>query len=923
MPSRKDCLEDITKRTGRPRKDVDDLLGGILDRAEGLEHDGMGPDEAYAKARDEKLQDIAARAAVNRRAQILDTQKTLNRHRFYADTRAQIAALRRGEADKTGYPKLLARAERYALEAKLVGVNLPFMKNRFSVDAQYVAQQRLWIGGLSKDLRDAGLLKMFASRHLEDKWTEELFQLNRGADGESGITKNADALEIAKALRKWQTVSMGALNREGAWVRSYSGFITRTSHSPDKIAVAGPEKWISDTLPRLDLGRTFGTSDPQHARDMLFQMFAAMRSGDHFDYGKPVEEPLYPNLARKASAERELHFKDAQNWREYNEQYGVSNPTATVVQALRIAARRVALMKEFGTRPREAYESDKQFLLAKLQAETEGHSTRIGALEAAMRSPAAGEPEIARLTGEIEEHKGRLAASAEAFEHFKSWQIKLDNRFAQIDGSSMKPIDRAKANVVANIMSVQRMAKLGNIFATHFASLPTKTTEASYWGMPMADRYASLWQGFGKGAEGSAKREALDMTLVALENELGHHMNAYDVADAPAGRLGQAEQAFFQLTGVSAVIDNQRGGFEAMAAAFTGSKRDLDWNAIGPAHQRVLKGFGMDEAMWKALKQVEWTHIDGKTYLFPSDAMKLSDEQVKAYLKESSALGRREPSADDVSKGREDLALTLAATYADRGGYAVPMPSARIRAMLFGKDYEPGSSWNMAKKLFWQFKIWPADMITRAWEREIYGRIGDSRYDRMSALVEGAVGAIVFGVAAEGIRDIIKGQDPLAKMRHSPFATIAAGAQRSGMGSIVGDYLLGQFDRHGLSAAANLLGPTFGQIDTLADLLHAGGETKEGMLSASANRQRAADLIRLAKDNTPFMNLWLTHHATDALIWHRLQELFKPGYLERSERRQKDLQGTEFWLSPAKADQWMTGRRDAFTPEGKWNLGGH
>src|SRR5207253_1306760 len=157
--------------------------------------------------------------------------------------------------------------------------------------------------------------------------------------------------------------------------------------------------------------------------------------------------------------------------------------------------------------------------------------------------------------------------------------------------------------------------------------------------------------------------------------------------------------------------------------------------------------------------------------LFPSDAMKLSDAQIASYLKEarSAELGRAEPTAEDIAKGREDLALTLAATYSDRGGYAIPMPSARIRAMLFGKDYEPGSSWNMAKKLFWQFKIWPADMITRAWEREIYGTIGDTRMDRMAGIVEAAVGAIVFGVAAEGIRDLIKGQDPIAKLRNHPF----------------------------------------------------------------------------------------------------------------------------------------------------------
>jgi hypothetical protein len=33
------------------------------------------------------------------------------------------------------------------------------------------------------------------------------------------------------------------------------------------------------------------------------------------------------------------------------------------------------------------------------------------------------------------------------------------------------------------------------------------------------------------------------------------------------------------------------------------------------------------------------------------------------------------------------------------------------------------------------------------------------------------------------------------------------------------------------------------------------------------------------------------------------------GYLARSERRQRDQQGTQFWISPAKTDAWLMGKR--------------
>ncbi len=911
MPRRtpKDCAEEVGKRAGRPRAEAQDELEALLDRAEDFEHDGLSPDGAYAKARDERLREIADQRALRRRAEIMDTRKEISRHRFYQSVADQIAGL---PIRARQIARLGLQAARYGLEAKLVGVNLPFLRNRMSVDAQYVALRRQWVGGLAYDLEQAGLLKIFASRALEDKWTDELFELNKKAGGRPGVTNEAQALAIAKTIQKWQRESMGALNREGAWVRSYSDYVTRTSHDADKIHRAGPEQWIADTLPRLNLKRTFGTDDRERVRDALFHMWTPMATGDHFDYGRPREEPLYPNTARQASASRELHFKSGADWRAYNKQYGVSGPTKTVVDALSIAARRTALMREFGTRPRESYERDKDYLLARLKGESARISSRIGALEKAYESPAAGVPEREKLAAQIAELRARAKPAADAHKAFGKWLEALDNRFAQIDGTSMRPVDRARANTVANIMSVQRMSKLGNLFMTHFASLPTKSFEARYWGIPFAERFGSLFRGLTQGAEGSAKREAAELTLVAAENRLGHIMNLYDVADAPAGYLAQMEARFFQLTGVSAVIDNQRGDFEAMAAAHVGSKRGQDWAAMDGKLQRVLRGFGIGEAEWKALNGVAWTQAGGRTYLFPSDARKLSDDQIKAYLTDPAKaveLGRLEPTPEDVARGRDDLALALAAAYTDRSGYAIPMPSARIRAMLFGKEYGPGTGWNMAKKLLFQFKLWPADMIVRAWERELYGTIGDGRMDHMAGILETIVGGIVFGVVAEGIRDIIKGQDPMAKLAAHPLAAILAGAQRSGMGSIVGDYLLGQFDRHGLSAAANLVGPTFGQLDDLMDLLHAGGATKDGMLSAAAMRERGATAIKMLKSNTPFMNLWATHWLTDTLVWHRLQEWINPGYLARSERRQRDLQGTQYWVSPAKLDAGLMGRR--------------
>jgi hypothetical protein len=900
--SRKDCFDEIAGKAGVSREDVEDALDEIFNRAEGYEYDGMGRDDAYNRARDEFLQASADQYARERRGAILDMRKESYRHRYYEATRQAI---------KTLSPKHAATALRLAFEAKLVGVNLPFLGNRRSVDAQFVALRRQLLGGFSSDLERAGLSKVFATKGLEDKWVDELFELNKGAYGKPGLTKDSQALEIANIIRKWQKQSMAMLNREGAWIRSYSGYVTRTSHDPDRIAKAGMTKWVNQTIDKLDLKRTFGTSDRQMALDALRAMWAPLRTGDHFDYGKPIEEPLYPNVAKKASAERELHFKDGKSWRDYNSQYGVSNPTRSIVQGLSTAARRVALMKEFGTKPAEAFERDLNFIRAMIQQSEAARTSKLSAMESANNEQAG-----PKLKADIEALRAEIDKAPDELSDFNKWEQPLRNRFAQIDGSSQRPVNRAQSEVLSNWMAIQRMSKLGRVALTHFASLPTKSWEARYWGIPFSERYASLFRGLTRGDEGSDKRAVLDMTLVAMENRLGHMMAMYDVADAPSGMIGKMEGIFFKLTGVSSVIDNQRGDAEAMFASHIGAKRGQAWAEIGRSEQRVLRGFGIGEAEWKALHGIEWTDVGGKTYLFPKDVEKLSDDQVKAYINEARPMGQGMTAGpEDIAKAREDLALQLATTYTDRAGYAVPMPGARVRAMLFGKNYQPGTPLNTALRLLYQFKIWPVDMVTRAWEREIYGRKGDGAMDRMSGLIELAAGAIVFGVASEAVRDAIQGKNPIEKLRDHPFAAIAQGAQRSGVGSLLGDFLLGQFDRHGFSAVASLAGPTYAQIDTLMGIIHGEGDSGVGALlgiegehkGQHAWKSRATESLKLLRDNTPFMNLWATSWAANTLLWNRLQEAINPGYLQRSEQRQKQMNGTEFLVSPAKVDRAVAG----------------
>jgi hypothetical protein len=66
----------------------------------------------------------------------------------------------------------------------------------------------------------------------------------------------------------------------------------------------------------------------------------------------------------------------------------------------------------------------------------------------------------------------------------------------------------------------------------------------------------------------------------------------------------------------------------------------------------------------------------------------------------------------------------------------------------------------------------------------------------------------------EALREVVQGQDPRGRMTAAPANYVLRGLLRSGMGTIAGDYLFGEFDRHGHSILGNLAGliPSDGDI---------------------------------------------------------------------------------------------------------------
>lgn len=872
MADRKDCIDEILEAVGGRlnRKDIEDHVDRIDARADDYVAEGMARAQALGRATEEILKEEAIRNNILKRNAREDAIKL-------RDLRNFVESARKG-----------GHSAELAIEARLVGTNVPLFDpksrtgNQLSAGAVALGAKRDWIGGAVTDLerianddpKFRGLDKLFYSRAIEDDIFREKWQLDMGERGKPGITKNAAALKIAEVLNKWDKVRVAALNAEGAWITDYGGYITKMTHDPDRIRRASrpfdPKDprgyfykgfteadravWVGKTLRHLDVKRTFGGADPEQA---LAHMYGGFIDGSHMEPTLQVSgEPGVPNIASHVSQERTLHWKSADDWLAYNKAFGRQEPTDAWLKSMESSANHYALMKVFGSKPRENFTDIVKY----------AQDSRMG-------------------TAERVAFDKRLPA--------------LENRFKVVSGEADRPIANMWSGIVNGVMAVQRWSKLG---LTPFAMLQDNATisrELSRHGLDFLERNSSIVSGYFRGAEGGAKAEVADLLHTGILGRLRGVTARFDISDARAGTMAKLENMFFKITGITAMTENKRADAERMMAYALGKKRGAAFDELGADETRMLESFGIGDKEWVLLHKVDWNEIEGQTYLTPDVAQKLSNEDVDAYLADRGSITDRATSSimlkmaghipqEAATRAKQDLALKLWSYFSERGQFAVLEPGPREKAILY-QGTQSGSPLNVALRLLLQFKQFPATMITKSWGAEVYG--GRKGLGRIAGLTELVVASTLYGVMANYLNSLAKGQDPNAQWKNQPAQALISGFLRGGAASIYGDFLLGEWSRFGLSAVETAAGPTLGQLNSVMELWTDLTHVKKGSATGAL-------AVRMIRSNTPFLNMIYTRSAFDYLVTYRLQEWLNPGYLDRMERTMKDKQGITFLLRP-------------------------
>ncbi|QLB63473.1 hypothetical protein [Paraburkholderia caribensis] len=752
------------------------------------------------------------------------------------------------------------------LEALLVGVNRAKQGARNSVAAVQKTLRDRVLGGFVYDLEKINATKLFASGALDRDVARAMWAIGRPNEVEMTRGLAPMALEIARVINKWQEYVRTSSNDAGAWIGQRAGYIVRQSHDMLRIRNAGYQAWRDAADRFFDLPRMMAKSGATNADALLKAVHTELASGNFMRLVTEVENQPFKgpgNLAKKISQERIIYFKDADSWFDYNQQFGSRSLREAVASGLSHGAEQLGLLRQLGPNP----------------------EAMIGSIAQQLR-------EYAANNGEFSVSDAIKAATDPRIGSLKKYM-------AAVDGTMRIPGNALWARRFAGIRAWQSLAKLGGMILSQFNDVAVYGSEAKYQGRGFLSGMAESMVGLGTNLKTEERRELLSSLGVFFESALGEIARTGSFDDA--GALTRSQSLFFRLNLGQWWTEKMRAAAAMGMSHHMALQIGKTWDALEPEYRRVLSLYDLDGPKWDVIRQSALKQVDDRPYIAPDTIGQVSDDVVRTYLQ---SVGKQ-AGEKEIAAARADLADKVQTYFNDRTGFFQLEPDAKTRAILL-QGTQPGTWLGEFTRLAMQFKSFTGAYMQKIMGRELYGR-GYEGMNPIKALGAGngeALGlanvvliSTLFGYGSMLAKDLMRGQTPRVPSSDPTEDLklfVAAMAQGGGMG-LMGDFLFGSANRFGGGPISTALGPSFGALNDIVMLYqNARDDAIEGK---SGNI--AANALRVALNNAPYLNLFYTRIALDYIVFYRLQEMLNPGYLSRMEQRVRTQSNQQFILPPS------------------------
>lgn len=462
-----------------------------------------------------------------------------------------------------------------AFIAELEGINSPLSKTRSSLDVNIRALESTYYSKLIGKLNTENLLQVFNSKKFSDDIGRELWAVSEG----KSIAKNKQVKRIAEILHETLEGQRLRLNMAGAEIDKTPGFIMPQRHDVHAMWKAGADDWANFMLPLLDEERSFG-GDYTDLFDVLRGAHEAMVTGIRLNDPLEQSEKLfqfkgYANLGKRLSQARQLHFKDFDSWKKWNETYGMKDLNEGIIDAVRFNAGNIGLMERYGTNP-----------------------------EAMLRAVA---DDIKR------KHRGGAAEKGQ-----RDISPAIDGYITNAMHKNNIPANPSLAKIGAMTRTFNNVTMLGGAVISSLTDIPIKSLEYKYQGKSWLGSFAQPFIDLAQGFKSKKERiEFASMLGVGMESMIGDIGGRFSLHDDLGDKAIKVQRMFFKLNGLSWWTDTHQLAMGRVMSHDLALKKNLSFDKLDADTKRLFGNYDIAEKEWDVMRESATKLEDGREYITP------------------------------------------------------------------------------------------------------------------------------------------------------------------------------------------------------------------------------------------------------------------------------------------------------------------
>ncbi|MBY7198041.1 hypothetical protein [Enterobacter hormaechei] len=652
-------------------------------------------------------------------------------------------------------------------------------------------------------------------------------------------TGNLRAKKGAKAWADVTELLRRRFNDAGGDIGYLENWGVPQHHSMEKVGRVSRDKWVSDVIGKLDRkyyiredGKLMSDAELTTFLGEAYNTIATGGLNKLSDNGMRLSGAR----ANRGNASRQIHFKDADSYLEYQKQYGDRSLWEVMVGHLEGISKDIALVETYGPNPDHVFRSILDEVTAKTATEN---------------------PE---RTGQVK----RMANSTENLYNF-------------ISGKTQPIANPHIAQWSDNIRNWLVASRLGSALLASFSDLGTMYLSAKVTNLPMNQLFRNQLEAMdptNRTELARARRAGL-----AMESLLGS-VNRWAMDNMGPSKARWAATAVMRASGLTAWSDAHKRAYGVTMMGSLGEvvSRSPDLRSLDGGDFRILKSKGITEqdfSVWKLADQEDWGK-GNNTMLTPESIMRIPDDAVKH-------LGAPE-------RVKFEAMRKLLGAVAEEVDMAVITPGAREK-MITGGGLQRGTWKGELVRSVFLFKSFPISVVMRHWSRAMGMPSAGGRAAYIGAFIASTT---ILGALSQQLNDMASGRNPREMTgEDAPKFWLGALLKGGGLG-LYGDFLLSDHTRYGGGALASMLGPVAGLVDDVVKL----GQGIPLNAVEGKPEQTGGDLVKLGKGLIPGANLWYAKAALDHMIFNQLQEYFSPGYLRKVEQRSKKNFNQTYWWRP-------------------------